>query len=126
MFSVHLDADIFVVGLRRVECILQITNVVIKVVQGYVDTRLILVAVAEIAHPERRPERRIPGVAAEFLHAYVGAAAERFAHRRRRTKQIQSQPAKAAEISNQAEVLVGAKCLLVARVIDGCLVPGPE
>ena len=59
VLAVDLHADLFVVGIRRADRLRQVAHVVVEAVDRDLEPRLALVAVAEVAHAQRRGVRRV-------------------------------------------------------------------
>ena len=84
----------------------------VEAVHRDVEPRLALVAVTEVAHPQRRRVRRVDALGRELLQpVHVAALQERRADRRRVAEQVEDDPAVAAVVAQQREVRVGAESL---------------
>ena len=102
--------------MRRRDRLRQVAHVVIDAVHRDVEPRLALVAVAEVAHAQRRRVRRVETAGDELLEpVHLAALQERRTDRRRVAEEIQDDPAVTAVVAQQREVAVGAEVL--ARVV---------
>ena len=78
-----------------------------QAVHGYVEPRLVAIAVADVAHAQAGGVRLVGGVAAEVRELEIAALEERLAHHRRYAEQIQHDPAVAPIVAQQIEVARG-------------------
>ena len=74
--------DFMVGGFRGIDRCPEVANVFVERIERDIDARLILIAVAEVGHPQRCAIGGVPGIAAEFRHSDIRTATERLAHRR--------------------------------------------
>ncbi len=66
IFAADLHADFFVRRVGRADGPRQVPYIFIQAVDGYVDVRLILVPIADVAHAQRRPVGLVQGVLIEL------------------------------------------------------------
>ncbi len=88
--------------------------------------RLRLVAVAEIAHAQRRGERRVPRCGIELREKLVTVGPERTAQRGRRAEQIRDEPCAAAIVAREPHELGRFEILQRLRAAQVLAILGPE
>ena len=82
VFAILLDTNLLVSWLRRRHGIDQIGNVIIKIVQRYIESRLSVIAISQIAHAQRSAIGFKHRFAVEALHVGICNLTKRFADRR--------------------------------------------
>ena len=126
--AVHLDAQLLVLRARGRDQRRQVAHVLVERVDGHRDVGLALVAIAEVAHAQRRRVGRVERVAVQFLQGrhYVPALEERLAQRRRGAEQVQDQPPVAAVIPQQREIRLVDELLSARPRLPGLVQHRPE
>ena len=112
--AVDDDADRLVARLHGRDGGRERGDVLRERVRGDREAPLRLVAIAQVAHPQRRRVRAVPRVGVELGQHLVPVGPERLAERGRRAKQVHHEPCVPPVIAHEAHELGGAE--LVGRL----------